>query len=355
MKREVIGWTCYDHDDFLPLEHHDFPEAYEALKQEIKAKGYLFSSQMHQEESSGVPVFDNYRLLRLSQTAFARMMCDVYSGADTLRYRDSRFIQNAKLPPNSFRSACSSSTVFPVDLIADAQEQMRPKAKTDETFYLALPCPEKPIYWPSNILLLSYGNNDLFGVRVLKIFAFNNLNEYQDYEGRYHFGIAEKILNIYFKNAPFLVLKVQFLDFLPPFLMQCTRLLKLAKKNLTLANVNFDVESLTFDFCPKGLLPCRDSFKCSLVQTGEVAVGAMYTELQAPENKEDAARILGKIRDRCPMLIVDEEDTKLVIRTTGFIVSESDDWFLAFQKEVLQFLDAEFWGLFHHLQGLSVR
>ena len=35
MKREVIGWTYYDHDDFLSLDEGDFPEAYEALKQEI--------------------------------------------------------------------------------------------------------------------------------------------------------------------------------------------------------------------------------------------------------------------------------------------------------------------------------
>lgn len=74
MKLRVVGWTYYD--------NHLFKEGYvnwaarNALVDEIRKNGYLFSGYDHQECYNCAPVFNDGKIRRFSQRGFADVMAE---------------------------------------------------------------------------------------------------------------------------------------------------------------------------------------------------------------------------------------------------------------------------------------
>ncbi len=84
MKLRVIGWTFYD-DDKYPEGEVD-RAAYEAIRDDLKKNGYLFTGWHHQEMGKCAPVLNDGRIRRFTQRAWGRIMADALGKEDPYDY-----------------------------------------------------------------------------------------------------------------------------------------------------------------------------------------------------------------------------------------------------------------------------
>ncbi len=104
MKLRVVGWTCYDFDDFESGENSW--AVHMAVVDEIAKHGYLFSGEDHQERNNCCPVFNDGKMRRFSQRGFAHLMAEAHNETDYMAYARYMFgvkLEACKFPENSAR------------------------------------------------------------------------------------------------------------------------------------------------------------------------------------------------------------------------------------------------------------
>lgn len=73
---EVVGWTDYDNDYFPACELTD--EVYRAVAEEVRAKGYRFGGDSHQDYSACCPVLSNGCCARFSWRGWGLVIAMAY-------------------------------------------------------------------------------------------------------------------------------------------------------------------------------------------------------------------------------------------------------------------------------------
>ena len=86
MDLKIIGWTDYDSDyPSITISNEEIGEVVGIVVDEIKANGYAFSGDNHQNSCTGVPVFDNGTCLRASMRTWGMIMTFAYPEIDGKR------------------------------------------------------------------------------------------------------------------------------------------------------------------------------------------------------------------------------------------------------------------------------
>ncbi len=89
MKYKVIGWTWYDNE---LIEEMDYSEsATEAVIEDIRASGYLFSGMHHQDHPRCAPVLNNGKKLLFTQRSFGGVMAKAYGKTSRMSYAEYAF------------------------------------------------------------------------------------------------------------------------------------------------------------------------------------------------------------------------------------------------------------------------
>lgn len=91
MKLKVIGWTCYDDPDVE--RGYCGWAAINAIMDEIREKGYIFTGCHHQEYPRCAPVLNDGKKRLMTQRGWGRLMADVYECKGVFDY--SRFAFSA--------------------------------------------------------------------------------------------------------------------------------------------------------------------------------------------------------------------------------------------------------------------
>lgn len=84
MKLKVIGWTYYDNTEID--EGENSWAATNAVIDEIKAKGYLFSGYDHQETFDCAPILSDGKMRRFSQRGFGGIMAEAHGYTSRMDY-----------------------------------------------------------------------------------------------------------------------------------------------------------------------------------------------------------------------------------------------------------------------------
>lgn len=84
MKYKVIGWTYYDNHAIE--EGRNTWAARNAIVDEIKKHGYVFTGYDHQERDNCVPVLNDGRLRRFSQRGFGDIMAEAHGCTGSMDY-----------------------------------------------------------------------------------------------------------------------------------------------------------------------------------------------------------------------------------------------------------------------------
>ena len=102
MKYKVIGWTFSDNHNIedAPLSF----AARHAIVDEIKAHGYLFSGEDHQDALYGCPVLNDGKKRACSQRGFAGIMAEAQAAMDKLDVSDPEYTRR-----NNFLTAVIES------------------------------------------------------------------------------------------------------------------------------------------------------------------------------------------------------------------------------------------------------
>ena len=110
MKYRVVGWTDYESDE-VPETHGciGFAER-NAIIDEIRKNGYLFSGWEHQESWDCVPILNDGKKRTFSQRGWGGLMAEAYGHLGSYDYAAFTFhpMKNGNLPNDSFdmRSLC---------------------------------------------------------------------------------------------------------------------------------------------------------------------------------------------------------------------------------------------------------
>lgn len=89
MKYKVIGWTWYDNSKIKEMDYCNSAE--EAVIDDIKANGYLFSGMHHQECPCGAPVLNNGKMLTFTQRSFGGVMASAHGKNSRMSYAEYAF------------------------------------------------------------------------------------------------------------------------------------------------------------------------------------------------------------------------------------------------------------------------
>ncbi|MBQ7761469.1 MAG: hypothetical protein IJ400_05370 [Clostridia bacterium] len=89
MKYKVIGWTWYDNELIEEMDHSD--SATEAVIEDIRANGYLFSGMHHQDYPRCAPVLNNGKMLTFTQRGFGGVMAKAYGKTSRMSYAEYAF------------------------------------------------------------------------------------------------------------------------------------------------------------------------------------------------------------------------------------------------------------------------
>lgn len=119
MKYKVIGWTFSDNHN---IEDAPFSfAARHAIVDEIKAHGYLFSGEDHQDALYGCPVLNDGKKRACSQRGFAGMMAEARGETDTYAYSKYMFgiKRSAVVAP---KSEVDKSAILPQDELVESFE-----------------------------------------------------------------------------------------------------------------------------------------------------------------------------------------------------------------------------------------
>ena len=139
MKYKVIGWTNYDNEKYPCFDGSDdeYAAAYSAVVDEIRAKGYRFSGDYHQEGESGCPVLNDGTLFILSMRGWGALMSEAVDPDNSERmaymdwYMDCLPLRGEKRRP-VYPEACVDGS-----LIVDKSEIEVPVLPKDDRDYEA--------------------------------------------------------------------------------------------------------------------------------------------------------------------------------------------------------------------------
>lgn len=84
MKLKVIGWTFYDDDKYPDGEVDE--ASYQAILDDIKRNGYVFTGWHHQEIDKCAPVLNDGCIRRFTQRAWGRIMADALDKKEPYAY-----------------------------------------------------------------------------------------------------------------------------------------------------------------------------------------------------------------------------------------------------------------------------
>ena len=221
-KRKVIGWTTYDEDDFVGNEsgvlgYGGDDETDQAVAKDIKAHGYLFTGNDHQDLLYCVPVTDDYRMIRYATRHFGWVMAkahgedprkaySVYAwnyGWDSVKKvfpTGKRTVENLTPPPTEFEvppdffakvnEDCSYSSQIDKLLSADknavltAEEIDKYIDSIDDfnvskkLFLVPVEIPKDSYYWINDTIKLNCGGDFLY-TTVYKILAYENFANFE--------------------------------------------------------------------------------------------------------------------------------------------------------------------------------
>ena len=79
---KVTGWTYWNDDRFLTIDsmtNEEFHAARDAVKEEIKAKGYKMSGATHQYTDNCTPIIDNKYIFGVSMRSWGGIMQEAYN------------------------------------------------------------------------------------------------------------------------------------------------------------------------------------------------------------------------------------------------------------------------------------
>ncbi len=104
MKLKVVGWTYYDNTDVD--EGENGWAATNAVIDEIKKKGYLFSGYDHQEGFDCAPILNDGKMRRFSQRGFGGIMAEAHGYTGRMDYALFSFgiKSSAMVTPDDFKS-----------------------------------------------------------------------------------------------------------------------------------------------------------------------------------------------------------------------------------------------------------
>lgn len=89
MKYKVIGWTWYDNEQIDTMDYSRSAE--EAVIEDIRVNGYVFSGMHHQEDPRCVPVLNNGKMITFTQRGFGGVMAKAYGKASRMSYAEYAF------------------------------------------------------------------------------------------------------------------------------------------------------------------------------------------------------------------------------------------------------------------------
>ena len=119
MKYKVIGWTFSDNHNI-----EDAPLSFasrHAIADEIKAHGYLFSGEDHQDALYGCPVLNDGKKRACSQRGFAGIMAEAHGETDAYSYAKYMFgiKRSAVVAP---KSEVNKNAILPQNELAESFE-----------------------------------------------------------------------------------------------------------------------------------------------------------------------------------------------------------------------------------------
>lgn len=85
MKLRVVGWTDYSNTRDIP-EGEKTWSARNAIIDDIKKNGYLFSGECHQEGSNCAPILNDGKLYRYSQRGWGDIMAEAHGDCESMSY-----------------------------------------------------------------------------------------------------------------------------------------------------------------------------------------------------------------------------------------------------------------------------
>ena len=89
MKYRVIGWTWYDNEQIDTMDYSRSAE--EAVIEDIRANGYVFTGMHHQEDFRCAPVLNNGKMLTFTQRGFGDVMAKAYGKTSRMSYAEYAF------------------------------------------------------------------------------------------------------------------------------------------------------------------------------------------------------------------------------------------------------------------------
>ena len=143
MKYKVIGWTYYDNSEILDSGNTIGFAERNAIIDEIKKHGYLFSGWHHQESWDGVvPVLNDGRKRCYSQRGWGGVMAEAYGKMGDYDYASFTFHQSIDsshlhFAPDDFEIFdYEPQVVENEDFVVEVNEGLFEIAKTSNPFYL---------------------------------------------------------------------------------------------------------------------------------------------------------------------------------------------------------------------------
>ena len=89
MKYKVIGWTWYDNELIETMDYSRSAE--EAVIEDIRANGYLFTGMHHQDDHRCAPVLNNGKMITFTQRGFGGVMASAYGKNSRMSYAEYAF------------------------------------------------------------------------------------------------------------------------------------------------------------------------------------------------------------------------------------------------------------------------
>ena len=109
MKREVIGWI--DYENYAVEDGVIDDTAVEAVIEDIRSHGYMFTGYHHQEHYNCVPVLDDGLARRFSRRSFAAGMARAHGYTEPMDYV--RFMEDFSIREKALRFPTFARTYFP--------------------------------------------------------------------------------------------------------------------------------------------------------------------------------------------------------------------------------------------------
>lgn len=175
MKLKVIGWTHFD-DRKYPEKEID-SVAYQAIYDEIKENGYLFSGWHHNEIDKCAPVLNDGCIRRFSQRSWGSLMADVLG--EKGRYAYARYSFNTHFDVDEDRIKLPDKEVNEAEIlpekelyeehVIDADDKLLIEALSEGTIHLPDSPDKRYMHVKDTVLLINNGKKYRFRIRDIDI------------------------------------------------------------------------------------------------------------------------------------------------------------------------------------------